>query len=89
MFVYQPALLMIGDPLVILTALVSAFIGAMLLAAGLFGYLMGPCQRWQQVLLVAAAVSLIKPGLESDLLGLALVLPVLILQWRRMRAQAA
>lgn len=89
MFVYQPALLMIGDPVVILTALVSAFIGAMLLAAGLFGYLMGPCQRWQQVLLVTAAVSLIKPGLESDLLGLALVLPVLILQWRRMRAQAA
>ena len=89
MFVYQPALLMIGDVTLILTSLVSAVIGAMLLAASLFGYLLGPCKRWQQVCLFVAAIALIKPGLESDLLGLAMVLPVLLTQWYHKRSAAA
>ena len=81
MFVYEPALLMIGDPLVILGATVTAVIGAILLAGSLFGYLIGPCSRWQQALLFIAAMCLIKPGWETDLLGLVLLLPVLASQY--------
>ena len=80
---------MIGDVTLILTSLVSAVIGAMLLAASLFGYLLGPCARWQQILLFIAAIALIKPGLQTDILGLAMVLPVLLTQWYRKRSAAA
>jgi TRAP transporter 4TM/12TM fusion protein len=82
MFVYQPALLMIGDPLEIGMALISSVVGAMLLAGSLFGYLITPCKRWHQVCLFVAAICLIKPGVETDALGLALLLPVLWSQWR-------
>ncbi len=81
MFVYEPALLMIGDPLVILSATVTAVIGAILLAGSLFGYLIGPCSRWQQLLLFIAAMCLIKPGWETDILGLVLLMPVLAAQY--------
>jgi TRAP transporter 4TM/12TM fusion protein len=80
MFVYEPALLMIGDPVVILGSVVTATIGAILLAGSLFGYLIGPCKRWHQVLLFAAAMCLIKPGWETDIIGLAMLLPVLASQ---------
>jgi UPF0716 family protein affecting phage T7 exclusion len=52
-----------------------------LLAGSLFGYLLGPCTRWHQVLLFGAAMCLIKPGWESDILGLVLLLPVLAAQY--------
>ena len=81
MFVYEPALLMIGDPVVIIGALVSASIGVILLAGSLFGYLIGPCKRWQQVLLFVAAMCLIKPGWETDIIGLILLLPVVAVQY--------
>ncbi|HUY02231.1 MAG TPA: TRAP transporter permease [Rhodocyclaceae bacterium] len=81
MFVYSPALLMIGDPLVIVGAMVSSVIGVILLAAGLFGYLIRPCTLWQRALLLVAALLLIKPGWESDVVGLALLALVLAGQY--------
>jgi TRAP transporter 4TM/12TM fusion protein len=80
MFIYEPALLMIGDWTTTLHAMVSATVGVMLLAAGLFGYLLRPVTHWQRVLLVAAAVLLIKPGWLTDLIGLALAAIVVVVQ---------
>ena len=80
MFVYEPALLMVGDPMVILGAVVTATIGVILLAGSLFGYFIGPCARWHQVLLFFAALCLIKPGWETDIIGLVLLLPVIVAQ---------
>jgi TRAP-type uncharacterized transport system fused permease subunit len=81
MFVYEPALLMIGPWTQVLPALVSASIGCVLLAAGLFGYLRRECSAWQRVALVTAALLLIKPGWITDAVGLALMLAVLGSQW--------
>jgi TRAP-type uncharacterized transport system fused permease subunit len=82
MFVYQPALLMIGDPLVILGALLTALGGTILLSASLFGYFRKPCAVWEQALLFSAAICLIKPGWESDLIGLLLAAVPLWVQRR-------
>ena len=82
MFVYQPALLMIGDPLVILGALLTALGGTILLSASLFGYFRKPCAIWEQALLFAAAICLIKPGWERDLIGLLLAAVPLWVQRR-------
>jgi TRAP transporter 4TM/12TM fusion protein len=81
MFIYEPALLTIGDWRTTLFATLSAFVGVVLLSAGLFGYLLRPASMWQRTLLVAAAVLLIKPGWITDLTGLGLALVVIVAQF--------
>ncbi len=76
MFVYEPALLLIGDWTTSLHATLTAALGVILLSAGLFGYLLRPASPWQRAVLVVAALLLIKPGWITDLAGLALALAV-------------
>ncbi len=73
MFVFETSLLMIGDWFTILTSFVSATIGVICLASGLHGYLLRENTIWERVLLVVAALLLIKPGYISDAIGLALL----------------
>ena len=80
MFVYEPSLLMIGDWATIATSSVSAIVGSMCLAAGLMGYLRAPCAWWERVLLLVAAILLIKPGLATDAVGLVCLAIVLVSQ---------
>jgi TRAP transporter 4TM/12TM fusion protein len=81
MFVYEPALLMIGDWQTTVHAFVTATFGVVLLSAGLFGYLLRAAAMWERALLVAAAVLLIKPGLITDLIGVGLFALVAGVQW--------
>ena len=76
MFVFEPSLLMIGDWTVILHSATTATIGVICLAAGLHGYFLREVAMWERILLVAAAILLIKPGLMTDLIGAALLLTV-------------
>ena len=76
MFVFEPSLLMIGDWKVISQSFVTATIGTICLAAGLFGYLFRETRIWERAFLVGAAVLLIKPGLITDLIGLGLIVIV-------------
>jgi TRAP transporter 4TM/12TM fusion protein len=76
MFVYDPSLLLIVKDWTvawpsIALAVASASIGAMCLAAGLMGWMVTLASLWQRILLVAAALLLIKPGVYSDLVGFA------------------
>ena len=80
MFIFEPSLLMIGDWQPILTAMVSASIGVVCLAAGLFGYLWRAALLWERLFLIAAAIMLIKPGLTTDLIGAGLLAFVLLNQ---------
>jgi TRAP transporter 4TM/12TM fusion protein len=87
MFIFEPSLLMIGEWTVILQSFTTAAIGTVCLAAGLFGYLMGPARIWERAFLVGAAVLLIKPGLVTDLTGAALLISVLASQFLRGRTE--
>ena len=89
MFVYEPALLMEGEWSLIATSVVSAMIGVIALAGGLFGYITGPCSMWQRAFLVGAAAMLIKPGLYTDMAGAALLLTVLGSQFAERRRASA
>jgi TRAP-type uncharacterized transport system fused permease subunit len=80
MFVYEPSLLSIGDPLWSVTAAVSASIGVVCLAAGLHGFLLRECGAISRIVLLAASILLIKPGLVTDVMGLALLAAVLVAQ---------
>jgi len=46
------------------------------LSAGLAGYLQAPLPYWQRLPLLAAAIVLIKPGLVTDAIGVAILLAV-------------
>ncbi|MDP2398240.1 MAG: TRAP transporter permease [Burkholderiales bacterium] len=80
MFIFEPSLLMIGDWHVILQSFVTASIGTVCLAAGLFGYLARSALVWERLFLLGAAILLIKPGFVTDLSGAGLVLAVLVSQ---------
>jgi TRAP-type uncharacterized transport system fused permease subunit len=88
MFVYSPSLLMIGDWPTIASSCISAVIGVVLFAAGLHGYLISATNWWQRPMLVVAGLLLIKPGLESDLVGVILAVIVIATQIMAKRAIA-
>jgi TRAP transporter 4TM/12TM fusion protein len=89
MFVYEPALLLIGPWHVSLFAFVSAVIGVMTLAASLHGYLLAALTLWQRGVLFVAAILLIAPELISSLVGIVLLGAIGGLQLaRRQKGQA-
>ncbi len=81
MFVYEPMLLLIVSDwssqwFSLVLAVISASIGVVCLAGSLFGWLFTLALPWQRVLLFGAALSLIKPGLATDAIGLGLLVIV-------------
>ena len=71
--------------------MVSASLGVVALAGGLFGWLVSFATTWHRVLLVAGALFLIKPGVYTDLVGLGLLGAVIAAQLvaRRNLAESA
>ncbi len=87
MFVYEPALLMIGDWPTIIWSSITAGIGVLLFAAGLHGYFLTHSKHWQSAALAVGGLLLIEPGLVSDSIGAALAALVMVTQ-RYARSQA-
>ena len=96
MFVYEPRLLLITkdwatDWPYMAWAAITASIGVIALAAGLFGWLLAFATMWQRALLVVAALCLITPGLITDSIGFGLLVVVAAAQLleRRRAAESA
>jgi TRAP transporter 4TM/12TM fusion protein len=95
MFVFEPALLLMvkdwsAQWAEVALACATAVLGVACLAGALHGWFAGRAALWQRVLLGAAALLLIKPGLVTDLAGVALVATVLAAQrlWPAAAARA-
>lgn len=74
MFVFSPSLLLMGDLGTVLLATVTATIGVICLAGSLHEYFFfGPTRWWDRLMLLSAALVLIKPGWQSDLIGIILI----------------
>jgi TRAP transporter 4TM/12TM fusion protein len=86
MFVYEPALLMIGDWATVIWAVVTATIGVMIFASGLHGYLITKSAPWQTGLLTGAGLLLIHPGILTSAIGATVTLTVGAMQWFARRA---
>jgi TRAP-type uncharacterized transport system fused permease subunit len=71
MFVYGPELLLIGKWPDIVLAATASVVGIFLLSASIQGYLLTGVGWVQRIILFVSALLLIKPGLLTDLLGLA------------------
>jgi len=71
MFVYGPELLMVGRWPDIVLAFITSTAGVFLIAASVQGYLLREAKVWERVVLFFAALLLIKPGIYTDLMGIA------------------
>jgi len=73
-FIYQPALLLVGTPGQIILAIFSATFSVLALAAGIQGWIRHRANNFERVLLFAAAIFLIKPGILTDIGGIGCLL---------------
>jgi len=88
LFIYRPAVLLIGSPIEIIWSSLVTGLAVISLAGGVIGYF-GSENRWyENLILLAGAALLIKPGLLTDLLGLLIVLTLYLLQKKRVTSVA-
>lgn len=80
MFVYGPALILIGETSEIVIASCTAFVGIFALAAAIEGWLIKQTNILERLLLFTSALCLIKPGIYTDIAGIGLIAVVYFLQ---------
>ncbi|MBU01038.1 MAG: C4-dicarboxylate ABC transporter permease [Gemmatimonadetes bacterium] len=73
MFVYGPELLLIGSPVEIMLAFVTALLGVIALASAGMGYARRALRVWERAIAICAALFLVYPGLPTDAVGLLLL----------------
>lgn len=82
MFIYGPALILVGSVGTIIFSTITALIGVYAIGVSLEGYFVSPLNMLNRVLLFAGAILLINVGLVSSLIGFGIVAIVLIYEWK-------
>ncbi|RPJ14765.1 MAG: DUF3394 domain-containing protein, partial [Desulfobacteraceae bacterium] len=80
MFVFGPAMVLIGSPTEIALAVATGMIGSMALAGAIQGYFLWHASAIERGVLLIAALALIKPGWFTDLVGVGLLGIILSIQ---------
>jgi TRAP transporter 4TM/12TM fusion protein len=83
-FVFSPSLLLVAQGFTgydFVVTFIGCVAGITLLAAALSKFMWSELKRWEQSVLIVAALLLVAPGLVSGLIGLAVASPVLLRQW--------
>lgn len=81
MFVLSPELLLVyGVNSDLILALVTALVGMVALSSSLIGYLAAPLATLQRIILGAGGLMMIKLGLLTDIIGIAIFAAILIFQ---------
>lgn len=81
-FAYRPALLLIGSPIDIVEACLTAIIGVGFVAIGAEGFLFRALPAWKRIALLIGGIVTMIPGIVFDAIGLCIALPILIFEWR-------
>ncbi|MBM4761411.1 TRAP transporter permease [Bacillus sp. B15-48] len=79
-FVYNEALLLQGDTSTIALSVITSIIGAAAFVFFLQGYLIRETSWGERLLFLAAAITLIIPGILTDITGVALLIAGILLQ---------
>jgi TRAP transporter 4TM/12TM fusion protein len=75
-FIYDPAILLIGEIQTILLSLATTLIGIISMALAIAGYIISPIRYFERGLLFLAAIMLVKVGAYTDLVGILITLLV-------------
>ncbi|MHA6260559.1 TRAP transporter permease [Sporosarcina sp. CAU 1771] len=82
MFVFNPALLMMGAPVTeIVWVVFTAVTGMIAIGAGMVGFWYRKCNWIERLVALATGLLLITPETSTDIIGLALFVAMLILQY--------
>jgi len=87
MFVYGPSLLMIGTTEQIISSFITAVIGVIALGGAVQAWFFTKMSLLERIIALVGSLALIKPGFESDLAGLILVIIVLTAQIIKRRTE--
>ena len=79
-FIFEPSLLLMGEWHTVLMAVATAIFGVICLASSLQGWLLIESSRLERVCMFIAGVTLVYPGILTDILGLGLAVFVLLKQ---------
>lgn len=82
MFVFNPALLMQGNIFQVVWVSLTALLGTIFLACSTIGWLFAPLSKWERPLLFITAILLIEPRVLTDIIALAIFVPVFFNQLR-------
>ncbi len=83
-FAYSPEmLLVIGNPSVVdvVRIAITSFIGIYSISAGMVGYMHHTTPFWQRIPLIIAGVMLVVPELITDIVGVAIVVAIILIQY--------
>lgn len=88
-FVFSPSMLLVTkgfswNEMILATG--GCILGIVLLSAAFSNYFLTNTRLWERTLLAVSSILLIAPEIWSSLIGLALVVPVLVTQWTRLRS---
>lgn len=76
MFVYGPAMVLVGSPTEITLVIITGLLGTMALGAAVQGWLLKKAGWIERLILLIGALFLIKPGWVTDLIGFGLLIIV-------------
>ena len=81
-FAFSPALLFdnISGVLEVVQIVLTAIVGIFGVSAGLEGFILTKTPLWQRVLLIAGGLSLIYPGVLTDIIGIGVIALMLVVQ---------
>ncbi|MFD1606949.1 TRAP transporter permease [Oceanobacillus luteolus] len=79
-FVYGEVLLLVGSPLEIIVATITAIIGIIGVAAAVEGWLLRHAFWYERLILLVGSILMVVPGLFTDLIGLVVLAGVYTLQ---------
>jgi TRAP transporter 4TM/12TM fusion protein len=83
-FVYNPAMLLIGTtPFTLTQNLITACCGMFGVGAAMIGYCLAPMRWWERIWFIVGGLMLIDPGTLTDLIGIAMLGVELLYQWHK------
>jgi TRAP transporter 4TM/12TM fusion protein len=89
MFVLGPAMVLEGTAFEIVMVVITGTIGVIALAASVQNWLLARCAVWERIALFVAAITLIKPGWVTDLIGAVIMAIIVALQLARRKTAKA
>ncbi len=87
-FVFSPSLLLVAKGFTwesFIITFTGCILGITLMAAALSKFMLLEMKRWEQLSCLFAALLMIAPSLTATLVGVAMVIPMVVNQWRRSR----
>ena len=85
-FVYSPALLLVADGFtwwLFTITLIGAMLGIASLGVAFSGYLLTPLKKWERWWVAVVSFLFIAPGVFTMAVGLVLMIPIAVLQFKR------